>query len=67
MADLRRRAVVAGYAVATWDRPHRTAILGLLGVAVCGGYVITHLPAAAIMRSRWREPSSSSGPRPTSR
>ena len=41
--------VVAGYAVATWDRPHRPAILGLLAVAVCGGYVITHLPAAAIM------------------
>ena len=48
--------VVAGYAVATWDRPHRTAILGLLGVAVFGGYVISHLPAAAIIRSRWREP-----------
>jgi diguanylate cyclase (GGDEF)-like protein len=48
--------VVAGYAVATWDRPHRSAILGLLGVAVFGGYVISHLPAAAIMRSRWREP-----------
>ena len=48
--------VMAGYAVATWDRPHRTAILGLVAVAVFGGYVITHLPAAAIMRSRWREP-----------
>jgi diguanylate cyclase (GGDEF)-like protein len=48
--------VVAGYAVATWDRPHRSAILGLLVVAVFGGYVISHLPAAAIMRSRWREP-----------
>jgi hypothetical protein len=47
---------VGGYAVATWDRPHRTAILALIGIAVFGGYVITHLPAAAIMRSRWREP-----------
>jgi hypothetical protein len=36
--------------------PHRTAILALIGIAVFGGYVITHLPAAAIMRSRWREP-----------
>src|SRR4051795_5479194 len=48
--------VVGGDAVATWDRPHRTAILALLGIAVFGGYVITHLPAPAIMRSRWREP-----------
>ena len=28
----------------------------LLGVAVFGGYVISRLPAAAIIRSRWREP-----------
>jgi len=48
--------VVAGYAVATWDRPHRSAIFALLGIAVFGGYLITHLPWAAIMRSRWREP-----------
>jgi diguanylate cyclase (GGDEF)-like protein len=48
--------VVAGYAVATWDRPHRTAILSLLAVASFSGYLMAHLPAAAIMRSRWREP-----------
>jgi diguanylate cyclase (GGDEF)-like protein len=48
--------VVAGYAVATWDRPHRGAILGLLAIAVFSGYVMAHLPAAAIVRSRWREP-----------
>jgi hypothetical protein len=48
--------VVAGYAVATWDRPDRTQILVLLGVAVFGGYVTSRLPAPAIVRSRWREP-----------
>src|SRR4051812_19596610 len=48
--------VVGGYALATWDRPHRAAILGLLGIAMFGGYLMAHLPAAAIMRSRWREP-----------
>ena len=48
--------VVAGYAIATWDRPHRTQILVLLGVAVFGAYVMSRLPAPAIVRSRWREP-----------
>src|SRR3954469_11460105 len=48
--------VVGSYALATWDRPHRSAILALLGLAVFGGYLPAHLPAAAIMRSRWREP-----------
>ena len=48
--------VVAGYAFATWDRPNRTQILVLLGVAVFGAYVLSRLPAPAIVRSRWREP-----------
>jgi len=48
--------VVAGYAVATWDRPHRANILVLLGVAVFGAYVLSRMPAPAIVRSRWREP-----------
>ena len=48
--------VVAGYAIATWDRPNRTQILVLLGVAVFGAYVLSRLPAPAIVRSRWREP-----------
>jgi diguanylate cyclase (GGDEF)-like protein len=48
--------VVAVYAVATWHKPHRDAILGLLAIAVFGGWVMTRLPAAALMRSRWREP-----------
>jgi diguanylate cyclase (GGDEF)-like protein len=47
--------VVAAYAVATWQRPHRDAILALLVVAMFSGYVMARLPAAAIMRSRWRE------------
>jgi diguanylate cyclase (GGDEF)-like protein len=46
---------VAVYALATWERPHRDAILGLLAAAVVGGYVMSRLPAPAIMRSRWRE------------
>jgi diguanylate cyclase (GGDEF)-like protein len=48
--------VVAGYALATWERPHRDAILFLLGVAVFAGYALSRLPAPALMRSRWREP-----------
>jgi len=49
-------AVVASYAAATWERPHRSAILVLLAIAIFGGYLTSRLPAAAIMRSRWREP-----------
>ena len=48
-------AVVASYTAATWERPHRSAILVLLAIAIFGGYLTSRLPAAAIMRSRWRE------------
>jgi diguanylate cyclase (GGDEF)-like protein len=48
-------AVVAVYASATWEQPHRSAILLLVGAAVFAGYVVARLPAAAIVRSRWRE------------
>jgi diguanylate cyclase (GGDEF)-like protein len=48
--------VVAVYTVAAWHKPHREAILALLAVAVFAGYVMTRLPAAALIRSRWREP-----------
>src|SRR4051794_41830962 len=48
--------VVGGYAVATWDRPHRAAVLALLGIAGFGGYVITPLPAPAVLRPRRRAP-----------
>jgi diguanylate cyclase (GGDEF)-like protein len=49
--------VVAGYCFASWDdKPHRAQILALLGIAVFGGYVISRLPASALVRSRWREP-----------
>ena len=49
--------VVAGYCLASWDaKPHRAQILVLLGIAVFGGYVISRLPASALVRSRWREP-----------
>src|SRR3954454_11567698 len=48
--------VIGGYAVATWGRPHRSAILALLGVAVFGGYVITPVPPPGARRARGREP-----------
>ena len=49
-------AVVVGvYAAASWDQPHRSTIAVLLVVAVFAGYLIAHLPAAAIVRSRRRE------------
>jgi diguanylate cyclase (GGDEF)-like protein len=48
--------VMGGYAAASWDRPQRSAILALLGIAIFGGYVMAHLPVPALMRSRWREP-----------
>jgi diguanylate cyclase (GGDEF)-like protein len=47
--------VVAVYAVATWERPHRQVILLLLAGAVFAGLVVSKLPAPALMRSRWRE------------
>ena len=47
--------VVAGYAAASWEQPHRSAIVVLLVVAVFSGYLIAHLPTAVIVRSRWRE------------
>ena len=48
--------VVAGYALATWERPHRTTLVALLAVAVFGAYVLSRTPVPAIVRSRWREP-----------
>ena len=48
--------VIAGYALATSDQPRRTTIVLVLAVAVFGGYVMSRLPVAALMRSRWREP-----------
>ncbi len=49
-------AVVAAYVAATWEQERRSTLLLLVGVAVFAGYVIARLPAAAIVRSRWREP-----------
>jgi diguanylate cyclase (GGDEF)-like protein len=48
--------VIGGYSAATWERPHRATILGLLGLAVAGAYVLSRMPAPAIVRWRWREP-----------
>jgi diguanylate cyclase (GGDEF)-like protein len=47
--------VIAAYAAASWEQAHRSTIVVLLAAALFGGYVIAHLPAATIVRSRWRE------------
>jgi diguanylate cyclase (GGDEF)-like protein len=48
--------VVAGYVAATWEQEHRSTLVVLVAAAIFGGYVVAHLPAATIVRSRWREP-----------
>jgi diguanylate cyclase (GGDEF)-like protein len=48
--------VVGGYVAATWEQEHRSTLVMLLAAALFGGYVVAHLPAATIVRSRWREP-----------
>ena len=47
--------VVGAYAAFSWEQAHRSTILTLLAAAVVTGFVTAHLPAAAIVRSRWRE------------
>jgi diguanylate cyclase (GGDEF)-like protein len=44
------------YALVTWDQPHRTLIVSLLGVGMLGGLVIWLLPVERIVRSRFAEP-----------
>jgi diguanylate cyclase (GGDEF)-like protein len=48
-------AALAGWAVATWHRPHRAATLAIVSVAVLAGFVVSRLPAERIVRSRYRE------------
>ena len=48
--------VVAGYALASWEQPHRSTILVLLAVAALAAAARSaRVPAAAIVRTRWRE------------
>jgi len=39
----------------TWERPHRLAISLLFGVGLVGAVVVSRLPRAKIVRSRYRE------------
>jgi diguanylate cyclase (GGDEF)-like protein len=47
--------IVLVYVLASWDRGHRGLMLVLLGSALVSTYGVSRLPAAAIVRSRWRE------------
>jgi hypothetical protein len=47
--------IVLVYVLASWDRGDRGLILVLLGSALASTYGVSRLPAAAIVRSRWRE------------
>jgi diguanylate cyclase (GGDEF)-like protein/putative nucleotidyltransferase with HDIG domain len=49
-------AAGAGYAVWTWESPHRTALLILVAAGTAGGVLAQVLPTDRIIRSRWREP-----------
>lgn len=51
----------AGYLAATWDRPNRVLLAVLLGVGLASVAAILLLPTERIVRTRWREPSSSPG------
>jgi diguanylate cyclase (GGDEF)-like protein len=48
-------AAIAGWAVATWDRPYRELTLAIVCVAVVSAFVVSRLPAEQIVRSRYRE------------
>ena len=47
--------VIAAYAAATWDRPHRQALLGVAVGAILLGVAAERLPWASIARSRIAE------------
>ena len=50
-------AALAGWAVATWDRPvPRADSRRSTAFAVVGAHVVSRLPAERIVRSRFREP-----------
>jgi diguanylate cyclase (GGDEF)-like protein len=48
-------AALAGWAVATWHRPHRRLTLAIVCVAAVAGFVVSRLPAEKIVRGRYRE------------
>jgi diguanylate cyclase (GGDEF)-like protein len=46
---------LAVWIAATWDRPYRAQITALTVIALIGAFVVSRLPAEAIVRSRYRE------------
>ena len=45
------------YAGLTWsDRPHRDALLALMGVALASAWAVARLPVERLVRGRWCEP-----------
>jgi len=47
--------IVHVYVLVSWDGTNRALIVLLLASALASTYVVSKLPAAAIVRSRWRE------------
>ena len=47
--------IVLVYVLASWDGGHRALIVALLSSALVSTYLVLRLPAARIVRSRWRE------------
>lgn len=47
--------IVLVYVLVSWEDSHRMLMLGLLTSALVSTYGVSRLPAAAIVRSRWRE------------
>ena len=43
------------YIILTWERPHRALIAALLGAGLVAAAVVSQLPRAEIVRSRYRE------------
>jgi diguanylate cyclase (GGDEF)-like protein len=46
---------LAVWLAATWNRPHRHILTALIVFALLGAFVVSRLPAEAIVRSRYRE------------
>jgi diguanylate cyclase (GGDEF)-like protein len=49
-------AIVVAYSLATWDRPHRALLIGIVFGATASAVGVLAMPIERIARSRWREP-----------
>ena len=47
--------IVLVYVLLSWEKDNRALIVALLGAALASTFVVSRLPAATIVRSRWRE------------